>query len=336
MSVGAETVERESRWRQLLVNLTPDRRRMLYAFGAAILVFVVGDLLHPGFASAASVKSILVIASFVGFVAAGQTFVILVGGIDLSIPWVLNGAAILLVTSSLGRDGRAPPPSSSTLGLGLASGSCNGIGIAYLAVPAVVMTLAMNGIMEGLTLGLSKGLTCESCASYAPKAVQDVDHARACSGSRADLFLWLGVDAADHASSSASRPSAGGSTRSATTRRAAFLAGINVRLVTVVLYMLSGLFAALAGIVLVAYGGQATLGMGDPYLFQSIAAVVIGGVSILGGRGNYLGTVAGSITLVALVSLLLAENMPDWGRNVVYGVAILVILLLYGRERRHV
>ena len=76
--------------------------------------------------------------------------------------------------------------------------------------------------------------------------------------------------------------------------------------------------------------------MGDPYLFQSIAAVVIGGVSILGGRGHYLGTVAGSITLVALVSVLLAENMPDWGRSVVYGVAILVILLLYGRERRHV
>ena len=82
-----------------------------------------------------------------------------------------------------------------------------------------------------------------------------------------------------------------------------------------------------------AYGGQASLGMGDPYLFQSIAAVVIGGVSILGGRGNYLGSTAGSITLVALVTLLLAENMPDWGRDVVYGGVILVILLLYGREK---
>jgi ribose transport system permease protein len=98
---------------------------------------------------------------------------------------------------------------------------------------------------------------------------------------------------------------------------------------------LSGLFAALAGIVLVAYGGQATLGMGDPYLFQSIAAAVIGGVWILGGRGHYLGSFAGSITLVALVSVLLAKNMPDWGRDVVYGVVILAILLLYGRERQH-
>jgi ribose transport system permease protein len=332
MTSSVETVANERRWRQVLGALTPDRRRVLYAFGAAILVFVVGDLLHSGFASGPSVKSILVVASFVGFVAAGQTFVILVGGIDLSVPWVLNGAAILLVTSSLGRDGRAAQAVLLTLGLGLLTGLANGIGIAYLSVPAVVMTLGMNGIMEGLTLGLSKGLTCSSCASYAPKAVQDVVRSDII-GVPADLFLWFGVAVVItfllSATTFGRRIYAIGNNDAA-----AFLAGISVRLVTVVLYMLSGLFAALGGIVLVAYGGQATLGMGDPYLFQSIAAAVIGGVSILGGRGHYLGSVAGSITLVALVSVLLAENMPDWGRSVVYGGAILVILLLYGRERR--
>jgi ribose transport system permease protein len=334
VTFGAETIGPEPRWRQVLASLTPDRRRVFYAFGAAILVFVVGDLLHPGFASTGSIKSILVIASFVGFVAAGQTFVILVGGIDLSVPWVLNGAAILLVTSSLGRDGRAVPAVLLTLGLGLLTGLANGIGIAYLAVPAVVMTLGMNGIMEGLSLGVSKGLTCSSCASYAPKAVQDVVRTNVL-GVPADLFLWLGIAILItfvlSATSFGRRIYAIGNNDTA-----AFLAGINVRVVTVALYMLSGLFAAVGGIVLVAYGGQATLGMGDPYLFQSIAAAVIGGVSILGGRGHYLGTLAGSITLVALVSVLLAENMPDWGRNVVYGVTILAILLLYGRERRQV
>ena len=68
-------------------------------------------------------------------------------------------------------------------------------------------------------------------------------------------------------------------------------------------------------------------------LILSVPGPVIGGLSILGGRGHYLGSVAGSVTLVALVSLLLAENMPDYGRSIVYGCAILVILLLYGRER---
>jgi len=332
MTVGPGSTAAEPRRQQLLASFTPDRRRVLYAFGAAILVFVVGELIHPGFGSIASIKAILVIASFVGFVAAGQTFVILVGGIDLSVPWVLNGAAILLVTSSLGRDGRAVPAVLLTLALGLLTGLVNGVGVAYLAVPAVVMTLGMNGIMEGLTLGVSKGLTCGSCASYAPKAVQDVVRSNVL-GVPADLFLWLAVAVAItfllSATTFGRRIYSIGNNDTA-----AFLAGINVRLMTVVLYMLSGLFAALGGIVLVAYGGQATLGMGDPYLFQSIAAAVIGGVSILGGRGHYLGTLAGSITLVALVSVLLAENMPDWGRSVVYGGAILLILLTYGRERQ--
>ena len=104
MSVGSSTGS-GTRARDLL---TVDRRRILVTFGAAILVFLVGAFLHPGFASAASVKAILVIASFVGLVAAGQTFVLLVGGIDLSIPWVLNAAGVLFATASLGRDSRLP------------------------------------------------------------------------------------------------------------------------------------------------------------------------------------------------------------------------------------
>jgi ribose transport system permease protein len=115
--------------------------------------------------------------------------------------------------------------------------------------------------------------------------------------------------------------------------RAAFLAGVPVRAVTVALYTLSGVFAALAGIALVGYGGQPSLGLGDPYLFESIAAVVVGGVSILGGRGHYAGVVAGCVTLVAIVTLLQAEQVPEYGRDIIYGLVILAILFTYGRER---
>lgn len=312
--------------------LTPDRSRVVVAFAAAILIFVVGAFLHHGFASRGSVEAILTVASFVGLVAAGQTFVILVGGIDLSVPWVLNGAAVLFATSSLGHDDRALPAILLALGLGLGVGFANGVAVAFLAVPAVVMTLAMNGIMEGLTLGVSKGLTCGSCGSYAPPVIQNAFNSRP-GGIPSSLLLWLGVALLI------------GFVLSMTTfgRRiyaignnplAAYLSGVRVRSVTVALYMLSGMFAALAGIALVAYGGQPTLGMGDPYLFQSIAAAVIGGVSILGGRGHYFGTVAGAITLIALISLLQAENMPEYGRSIVYGVTILGILLIFGRKER--
>ena len=307
-----------------------ERRRILYAFAAAIVLFVIGDLIRPGFGSFAGVRAVLVVACFVGLIAAGQTFVILIGGIDLSVPWVLNSAAILLVVSSLGHDARALPAVLLTLAMGASVGALNGIGIAILGVPAVVMTLAMNGIMEGLTLGLSNGLTCAACASYAPPLVQAAIH-RTILGIPAILYVWLAVIAVVSVVLSAT--TFGRATYAiGNNARASFLAGINVRAVTIALYALSGLFSALAGIALVGFGGQASLGMGDPYLFQSIAAVVIGGVYILGGRGHYIGSVAGSISLVALVSVLLAANMPEYGRNIIYGVIILVLLLLYGRE----
>ena len=142
-----------------------------------MLLFVIGDFVHPGFASFGSVTAVLVVASFVGLVAAGQTFVVLIGGIDLSVPWVLNGAAILLVTSSLGQDGRAALCARPDARHGRRwPARQRHRHRAVLGVPAVVMTLAMNGIMEGLTLGLSGGMTCAACASYAPPVVQDAVH----------------------------------------------------------------------------------------------------------------------------------------------------------------
>ncbi|CAG4923795.1 unnamed protein product [Acidocella sp. C78] len=103
-------------------TLTVDTRRILYAIAAAIGLFVVGEMAHPGFLSGPSVASILVIASFVGLVAAGQCFVILIGGIDLSVPWVMNAAAILLTTTSLGKNTGAPEAIAAALGMGVAVG----------------------------------------------------------------------------------------------------------------------------------------------------------------------------------------------------------------------
>jgi ribose transport system permease protein len=314
------------------LGLTRDRRRIVYAYLAAIMLFVIGAFVHPGFARLGSITAILTVASFVGLVAAGQTFVVLIGGIDLSVPWVLNGAAILLVTTSLGQDRLAPYALLVTLGMGAAAGLVNGFVIAFLGVPAVVMTLAMDGIMEGLTLGLSGGMTCQACASYAPPVVQAAVHDSVL-GVPTALVLWVAVIAI--VSFILSFTTFGRRTYAiGNNPLASYLAGVNVRLVTTLLYALSGFFAALAGVLLVGFGGQASLGMGTPYLFQSIAAVVIGGVYMLGGRGHYLGAAAGAVTLVALVSVLLAMNMPDYGRNIIYGVVILILLLLYGREEK--
>ena len=311
--------------------ISTDTRRVGYAVLAAAGILAVGSVVHPGFGSWSSVRAMLVLASFIGFVAAGQLMVVLVGGIDLSIPWVLNGAAIVLTTTSLGRTSRLPVAIALALAVGVAVGFVNGMGVAWLKVPAVVMTLGMNGVLQGLSLGLSKGLTCRSCASYAPEPLRRLVVGRWL-GIPTEILLWVGVAVLLTVllmlTTFGRRVYAVGNNP-----RAAYLSGIGVRGVTVALYTLSGLFAAVAGIALVAYGGQASLGLGDPYLFESIAAVVVGGVSILGGRGQYVGVAAGSLTLVAIVTLLQAERVPEYGRSVIYGLVILAILFTYGRER---
>ena len=97
---------------------------------------------------------------------------------------------------------------------------------------------------------------------------------------------------------------------------------------TILAYTLSGFTAALAGMLLTGYTAQAYLGMGDPYLFTSIAAVAIGGASILGGSGHYIGTIAGAFVLTILTGLLPALNLSNGALLIVYGAVILITVSL--------
>ena len=111
-------------------------------------------------------------------------------------------------------------------------------------------------------------------------------------------------------------------------RRVAEFAGVNVRGVTVAVYVISGVAASLAGIVLAGYVGESYLGMGDPYLFASVAAVAIGGASILGGTGNYVGTTAGALVLAVLAAILPILGFTQATLEIVYGCVILIAISL--------
>jgi len=115
---------------------------------------------------------------------------------------------------------------------------------------------------------------------------------------------------------------------------AAFLAGIPTRRVIVIAFALCGLCAGLAGVLLAGYSTKAYQGMGDVYVLPAIAAVVVGGTHILGGRGRYIGTVIGVILIVLLNSVLSIMQMPEAGRQIIYGVVIIGMLLTYGRSAR--
>jgi len=117
--------------------------------------------------------------------------------------------------------------------------------------------------------------------------------------------------------------------------RAAYLSGIQTRRVVMIVFAISGGLAAFGGVLLAGYASKAAQSMGDAYLLPAIAAVVLGGTSILGGRGTYLGTVAGVMLITLLQSILSVMQMPEFGRQIIYGLVIIGMLLLYGRERLH-
>ena len=119
-----------------------------------------------------------------------------------------------------------------------------------------------------------------------------------------------------------------------TRERAAYLSGIRTRPVIIGAFVLSSVFAALAGVLLAGYSAKAYQGMGNAYLLPAIAAVVLVGTNVLGGSGRYIGTLIGVVLIVLLNSVLSIMPMPEAVRQIIYGVVIISMLLIYGRGER--
>ena len=295
---------------------------ILLSYAGALLIFVLISLYSPGFASPSHVSTLIVVASFTGIVAIGQTIVIIGGGIDLSVPWMLNCAAVMTTAITRSNDAVLIWAVPLILVSGAAVGAINGLGVALLRVPPIVMTLATNVVLLGLLFITTRGFP----PPPTPKALQFL------AGGRLGpvpvmLFVWaaltLVVLILERRTAFGRYLYAIGSNRTVAT-----LSGVPVARTTIIAYAISGATAALAGILLTGYAKQSYLGMGNPYLFTSIAAVAIGGASILGGSGSYLGTIAGAFVLTILTGLLPIFRLDSGALQVIYGTVILVTVSL--------
>ena len=302
-------------------------RALLIPYGLILLLLIAAAIRAPGFVSISNLSQQLVLASYLGVVTGGQTLVILTGGIDLSIAWNLNLSAILLTQLSE----QMPIFWASVAALGCASlvGLLNGLGIAYLRIPSLVMTLGMNAVLAGVTLVYTNG----SPQGDAPQFSRDVAVGKIGGVIPWALIFWAIFSAAVifvlRRTVYGKRLYAVGNNP-----KAAYLSGVPVRWVLVLTYTLCGLCAGLGGIMLTGYSQQSYLGMGDLYVLPAIAAVVIGGTSILGGSGGYTGTIAGAITVVLLQNVLQIVGIQPAGQQILYGLIILLMLFVYGRNAR--
>ncbi|HEY0854536.1 MAG TPA: ABC transporter permease [Devosia sp.] len=261
--------------------------------------------------------------AFLGIVACGMMTVILLGHIDLSVPWTMTAAAMMATT--IGGPGAIP----TGLAIGLIVGLVNGFGVAYLRIPSMIFTLGVDSVMRGLMVAHTGGFAPQDTATDLMRYLA----ADKILGVPVAVFVWAAISIVIAAILSRT---AFGKAIYATGNReaAAYLSGIKTRWVIVGAFVISGLCAASAGMLLAGYSNKAYQGMGNAYLLPAIAAVVIGGTNILGGRGRFIGTLVGVILIVLLNSVLSIAQMPEAGRQIIYGLVIIVMLLVYGRTAK--
>jgi ribose transport system permease protein len=292
------------------------------------LVWIVAGFARPGFGSFGHLRYLLELAAVIGLVAIGQTFVVISGGIDLSVGAIVTVSAVgVPLVVDLG-DPTGTIPVLLILAAASGIGLLNGLGVAYLRVHPMIMTLAMATFLQGVLILVAGG----SAVSAQNSLLAWFGNARPL-GIPAGVYLWVVVSAITlvvlHATPFGARIFALGANPLATA-----LSGVNTRVTTMAVYAIGGLTAGLAGVLLLGMNGQGYVGIGDPYLLASIAAVVLGGTSILGGSGTYAGSIPGAILLVTITALITVVNASPGWRSILFGSLILALLLFSGRESR--
>ncbi len=296
----------------------------------SIVVVLVGALVFPNFLSLDYLLTQTQIAAFLGVLAAGAMVVILLGHIDLSVPWTLGWAAIVSTTLA----GTGDPlwqalaiPAALTVGALI--GVVNGVGVALFRIPSMVWTLAVNAILLGSSVLFTGGFNPKGEASPLMSALATgrslgVPNAFLVWIALSVLLLWL-----LHRTHLGRYLIAIGHSE-----KASWLSGVGTVSVTFTAFVIAGLCSALGGVLLAGYANQAYQSMGDPYLMPVIAAVVIGGTSILGGRGSYLGTVGGALFITLVTSVLSVMQIGEAYRQIVFGGIIIVMLVVQNLRRR--
>jgi ribose transport system permease protein len=327
MSVSApagEAVPRDlERARRALVD------HPLLMLGLILVVLVAAcAIVKASYLSGDQAGAILRYAAPLAIMAAGQTLAMLTRGIDLSMGATATAAAYVMATHS--SHGTASAILLG-LGVGLGVGLINGIGIGIFQVQPLIMTLGMAGIVTGLLTVQASGN--RTSGTDVPSFVRQLGGESLVGFVPNSLILWVAVSVVILL----------GLRRSGFGRMlhaygdnptAMRLAGMRAWQLLTATYVLCGLLAAVAGIVLAGLINAADLGLADSFLLPSIAATVIGGTSLFGGVGTYSGTIMGALILTVLDSFLTLLNADDSIRQILYGLIILMLATLYARVQR--
>lgn len=297
------------------------------AFVVLIVAWIGTMLFIRGFNTWNHNMTFLKTAAYVGMIVIGQGICIISGGIDLSVSNVVTLSSVVAagcVKAGWG-DGAAIVVA---LLASVLVGAINATGITFLRIPPIIMTLAMLSLLEGGLLIATDGTPPSGCGDVIkwlckgkPLGVPNA------------VFVWIIFLALAlllmNKSKFGRHIYAIGTNESA-----AKLNGVKVVATKYMVYCLSSLCAGIGGLLILGNMGSTYLTIGQQYQLMSIAAVVIGGISIQGGKGKFTGIIAGTMLMILLRDILNVLKMSNAGREIFQGVLILAVLLAYGREKK--
>lgn len=300
-----------------------DRINQVTIVWLIVLVCIpLSRIVSPNFPSFTQVNSVLILSLFLVAVGFGQGLVILTGGIDLSVASVIGlGAFATGILSNAG----VPVLAAAAIAIGLSAllGVINGLFVAYAGFPPFIVTLASGTILASILLGVSKGAP----AQRSPSVLADIFSGRiAIMGVPTPIIVLvivvlLGLLIQNRTRLGRQAYCVGNSVR------ATQIAGLSVPATLIAVYAVAAAFYGLTGVMLLGYSSGADLNIGASWLLPSITAVVVGGSSIRGGAGSFMGTVGGAVLLTLLGICISAAGIPEGAKQVLYGAIILFALV---------
>lgn len=292
------------------------------ALFAVLLWLVMG--ISSGRLNAESMISNAYTASFLAIVALGQMLVVTTGrgAIDLSIPGVITLSAYISMSIVGANNYMVIPGLIVLILLGIVIGFMNSVFVIYLKIPSIIATMAMNYILITASLMINRGFSefviCPALLGFTRNRILNIP-----------LIIYFVVFLAVGIHLLLVRTGYGRSLLAmGQNLDAAKLAGIKVVRVEMLTYIISAILASICGMLISARVGGAFLGMGDSYMLETIASIVVGGTLMSGGKANAAGTLAGSLFLGLIVTAMQIMGFDIGIQNIAKGALIIIVLIL--------
>ena len=299
---------------------------MAVILSVALYAFTV--IMVPTALNMNAVSSIIMLTLLLSFASAGQTLVLIGGGMDFTVGAVMSSAAIMTTAITYGQDGHLLPLFGAVMVMSLAVGLLNGLCTVKMGLPPLIITMAISNVVSRLQYVFTGG----SPVGFAPPAFVSTVISKLF-GFLPSLVLYallifpLMFYILNRSRLGRQVYLVGNNPV------AARLNGINVNRVIVLTYVISALFSGFAGMLGAAYMKTAKCQMFDTYAYHSLIAVIVGGTALTGGVGTYGGSIAGSLLMVVLNNTLTALNLSQPVRNVSLGTVMVLLLVLYNRGK---